>query len=367
MDLLRALLEWVVSLIGPLVAPDWAALIRLIPIGVLLLVAGFYGWVLLRYRRAGTRRVGHPPRAPRAPAGIHLPGPSLAPFLISAAAAALFFSAALGGIALLVAALFLVFALIAWGREAVHEYDALGGARSQALITAADAANSTELLTPTGPPEGVHLPPPSLLPFLVSLGAAVMLFGAAIGLSFVLLGALMTVLALIGWLIDSGREYRAVAEADATGHLVSPAPKRAPQFVIALMSLLFVVVGGAQAGFFASSDVSPSPSPSGSTCVADATGVLTVCAELVVFSVPTIEIAAGAPSKIRFVNYDAGVPHNIAIYEGGTDASGTQIFNGEIFAGVDERTYDIPALNAGATYAFICIVHPNMVGTVVAQ
>ena len=41
MDALRSLLEWVISLIGPFVAPDWGALIKLIPIGVLALVAGF--------------------------------------------------------------------------------------------------------------------------------------------------------------------------------------------------------------------------------------------------------------------------------------------------------------------------------------
>ena len=55
------------ALVGPLVAPDWAALIRLIPIGVLLLVAGFYLWVLLRYRSAGRRRIGMRMRAARPP------------------------------------------------------------------------------------------------------------------------------------------------------------------------------------------------------------------------------------------------------------------------------------------------------------
>ena len=41
MDALRSLLEWVVSLIGPFVAPDWAALIKLIPIGILGIVAAY--------------------------------------------------------------------------------------------------------------------------------------------------------------------------------------------------------------------------------------------------------------------------------------------------------------------------------------
>jgi hypothetical protein len=91
MEFLRSLLEWVVSLLGPFVAPDWSALIKLIPLGVLLLVVAFYGWVFWRFRRAGPRRIGMPVRKPQVPAGIHLPGPSLAPFLISAASGALFF------------------------------------------------------------------------------------------------------------------------------------------------------------------------------------------------------------------------------------------------------------------------------------
>ena len=37
-----------------------------------------------------------------------------------------------------------------------------------------------------------------------------------------------------------------------------------------------------------------------------------------------------------------------------------------IFNGVETRTYDVPALDAGA-YAFVCTVHPTMIGTLTAQ
>jgi plastocyanin len=40
---------------------------------------------------------------------------------------------------------------------------------------------------------------------------------------------------------------------------------------------------------------------------------------------------------------------------------GTSIWVGDIFNGVETRTYDVPALPAG-TYDFICTVHPNMKG-----
>ena len=72
------------------------------------------------------------------------------------------------------------------------------------------------------------------------------------------------------------------------------------------------------------------------------------------------ELAAPAdePFQIVFANNDAGVPHNVEI----KDSAGTSIFKGEIFPGVETRTYDIPALAAGS-YTFICTVHPNMAGT----
>lgn len=67
---------------------------------------------------------------------------------------------------------------------------------------------------------------------------------------------------------------------------------------------------------------------------------------------------ADAPFQIEFDNQDAGVPHNIAI----KDASGAEVFKGEIFNGAAVKTYDVPALKAG-DYTFVCTVHPNMTGT----
>ena len=48
------------------------------------------------------------------------------------------------------------------------------------------------------------------------------------------------------------------------------------------------------------------------------------------------------------------------------DATGAELFKGEIFNGVETRTYDVPALDAGA-YAFVCTVHPTMIGTLTAE
>ena len=78
----------------------------------------------------------------------------------------------------------------------------------------------------------------------------------------------------------------------------------------------------------------------------------------------TLTAPAGTPFQIQFENKDAGVPHNVSIHQGGS--TGAELFKGPIFNGVETRTYDVPALDAGA-YAFVCSVHPTMIGTLNVQ
>ena len=69
------------------------------------------------------------------------------------------------------------------------------------------------------------------------------------------------------------------------------------------------------------------------------------------------------PFTIHFKNEDApGVPHNIEI----KDASGAEVFKGDIIDGARTSTTPSPALAAG-TYPFVCTVHPNMTGTLTVQ
>ena len=84
----------------------------------------------------------------------------------------------------------------------------------------------------------------------------------------------------------------------------------------------------------------------------------------IAFEQTSFETAAGVPFTIVFSNNNVGVPHNVAIHVG--TATGTEVFKGEIFAGIGTRTYNVPALTAG-TYAFICTVHPNMAGTLTVK
>jgi len=112
------------------------------------------------------------------------------------------------------------------------------------------------------------------------------------------------------------------------------------------------------------------PAPSGAPTAAPSDGggdgavQLTITASGIAYDTDSLEVPAGTPFQIVFTNNDAGIPHNVAIHQGGP--SGAAVWTGEVFSGVDTRTYDVPALPAG-TYGFVCTVHPNMTGTLTAK
>ena len=73
----------------------------------------------------------------------------------------------------------------------------------------------------------------------------------------------------------------------------------------------------------------------------------------------------GLPFKIEFDNADTGVPHNFVLKN--PDGSNVDIGDTAFFNGPEVRTYDVPALDAGA-YPFLCEVHPQtMTGTLTVQ
>ena len=116
---------------------------------------------------------------------------------------------------------------------------------------------------------------------------------------------------------------------------------------------------------FASESAAPSASaePSGSPeASADAGPSVSIVALGIAFTTTEVTVPADTPFVIVFENQDAGVPHNVAI----SDASGAEVFRGEIFNGVATMEYQVPALPAGE-YPFICTVHPNMTGTLTAE
>jgi plastocyanin len=90
-----------------------------------------------------------------------------------------------------------------------------------------------------------------------------------------------------------------------------------------------------------------------------------VTASGLAFDTDTISLPAGEPTTITFINDDAGVQHNIAIYPSADEISpDTALFQGDLITGPAQVEYEIPALDPGEYY-FHCDVHPNMNGTVV--
>jgi plastocyanin len=104
--------------------------------------------------------------------------------------------------------------------------------------------------------------------------------------------------------------------------------------------------------------------PPGQECAPVEDGVVKITAQGLAFDTGCIEAPAGEAFQVEFVNEDDGIPHNVAIYPSAEEVSpDAALMQGETFNGVDTRTYDVPALDAGGYY-FQCDVHPNMNGTV---
>lgn len=106
--------------------------------------------------------------------------------------------------------------------------------------------------------------------------------------------------------------------------------------------------------------VAPGP-PSGAGGEATGGGAVAIAAQDLQFDEQELDFQADTPSTLEFDNKDAGIPHNVAIYEDDTLAK--NLFTFEPFPGPEERDFTIPALDPG-TYVFVCDVHPTMKGDV---
>jgi mono/diheme cytochrome c family protein/plastocyanin len=106
------------------------------------------------------------------------------------------------------------------------------------------------------------------------------------------------------------------------------------------------------------------PAPSGQVgqSPVPAAGQVTITAQGIAFTTQNVEAQAGKAFTILFDNQDNGIPHNVDIQDG----SGNSVFKGDIVTGVVQKSYDVPALQAG-TYKFVCDVHPNMTGTLTVK
>lgn len=82
-------------------------------------------------------------------------------------------------------------------------------------------------------------------------------------------------------------------------------------------------------------------------------------AQDIAFDVDLIEVTVGEATTVTFNNNDTGIPHNFHVEAGDVDAKT------DITPGPDTQSLEFTIDEAG-TYTFICDVHPNMTGEVVA-
>lgn len=89
----------------------------------------------------------------------------------------------------------------------------------------------------------------------------------------------------------------------------------------------------------------------------NASVMLTLTARDLAFDTSTLSAPAGSTVALTFVNDDAGVPHNFALY---TDSSAsTSIFIGALITGPGTTTYTFTAPGTPGTYFYRCDPHPT--------
>jgi plastocyanin len=397
--------------IGRLVSPDWGTLVLLIPLGLLLVVVLYLGWILVRFATAGPRTRGGPVVA-IAPAGVHMPGPSLSPLYLAGSVTVLFLGLAamnadpkvlvagsvplrdIGPAIFALGALLTLGAGIHWLREVMLESARPAG---RGLVAAGEDDRH--------PPAGVHVPGPSFRPLLLAIAAAVLILGQGlatnaklvkdvgnVGTPILIAGVVMFVIVALQWLRDAVIEYRLTVRADRTGHLDNPPAPRFPWATLGIFAGLLVVAVVVGTGTFppkaggGAPTVSAAPggggspasaAPGGAASAAPGGGAsaapggaggsgpsIALVASGIAYDQADLTAPAGTAFTIAFDNQDAGIPHNVSIHEG--SATGTAVFTGDIVTGVAQKAYAVPALKAG-TYAFVCSVHPNMVGTLTVK
>lgn len=207
----------ILETIAQVMIPVWNDLIQYLPLLLAVALIGIVGAVVWMWRvnsAANASRVAKPIPAGRKPEELHLPGPSLWPFVAPVGLFFIVFAVALGPLqSLLNAAVLLlglsiaVIGLLGWYLDAGKEFVAVeAGGHGTPEETAQVPGWS---LTP---PVGMHLPGPSAWPLLAPVGLLFLASGLVFGPAMFIGGAIMAVIASIGWLLDANRELEDVEE-----------------------------------------------------------------------------------------------------------------------------------------------------------
>jgi plastocyanin len=348
------------------ITPDWNGLLKLFPVFLTLLFIAWFAFTARRYATLGPRRRAPARIEPVTPAGVHMPGGSSSPIVVAFGAGFLFAGLVIGGIALAIGVAILIITLLIWGREAIRDYNQVAGVST--------AAQRLPAVVHPGPPPGVHMPGPSIRPFMGALGAGALFMGLVFGGWVLVLSVVFLVWTLLGWLVDFTAEYRKVEEADRTGHLENIPDRRLPIRALQIFAVAFILLGAWQLGIIPPAGqataggpgASGAPSGSGAPGGEGPPGGLTVVAKTIEYDKKTLEVDAGKPFTILFKNEDAkGVPHDIDLHS----ADGSQLIKDQpTIDGGASQTYQYDALQPG-TYEYQCSIHPvpAMTGTLTVK
>ena len=342
------------KLIEPIVIPDWAALVSLLPVFIGLLIVLWIASTVRRFAAAGPSQRVRLRVAPVAPAHLHMPGPSWAPALAAAGLFLLMFGLVIGGLLLWVGLLALLLSLLYWLGEGLRDYDHVETTATRLPAT-----------VHAGPPAGVHMPGPSFRPLLASLGLALLLAGLVFGGPVLAVGALALVVALLGWLRDARAEYVKTEASDTTGHLENIADPASPTRLVGIFVVLTVLAVLVNAGILPPQSSSAGAAGSAKPSAAPAAGDFAMTAKEIAFDTKAISVAAGKAFTIAFTNADpSAVLHDVDV----RDSSGKVLSNQATIPGNQSVVYSYDALQPG-TYQFICSVHPipAMTGTVTVK
>jgi plastocyanin len=360
------------DLVSRFVVPAWDTLLQYIPlllIGLLLLAIPGMAWGWRRNSALNRSRVPAPLPAGPVPAGVHLPPPSIWPFIVPIGLFLLLLSLALGGgeggmpVNLLLAAMGVVVFVVAaagWYMDANREYDELE-AHDHGLVLAAEiapVARAEEI------PEGVHLPGPSAWPFLAPIGLVFIFLGLVLGPVLIVGGAFMAIATGLGWYVDANREFDQV---EATGHPAEPATRDPVKVFPRWAAPTFAAVGGivvllTLAPWFLSLI------PEQTTGEAEGPPVTTTpflsASAATHFDQGRLVIPADTAVTLTFQNDQTGVPHDVAVADPANE--GQWLFNGDTITGVATIEYQLPPFAAGE-YTYHCTIHPPMVGTLLVR
>lgn len=214
---LEELWTGILDAIAQVIIPVWNDLIQYLPLLIVFAGLGILGAIIWMWRvntAGNASRVPKPIPAGRKPDDMHLPGPSLWPFVGPAGLLFILFGLALGpaeslfnlGLVLM-GAIIAVVGIVGWYLDAGKEYVAVeAGGHGTPEETAQVPGWSLK------PPDGMHLPGPSAWPLLAPVGLLFLASGLVFGPAMFIGGAIMAAIAIIGWLLDAGRELDDVEE-----------------------------------------------------------------------------------------------------------------------------------------------------------